>query len=518
VSTKVGERTQVRTQDAHTAPGAIPPEKLPVVPGDLLLGRYRVQELIAEGGQSLVYRVDDERLHRPACAKVFHVPGMQPDSAAIVERSFVGEAFLLSGLCDPGALQIYDFGYLPALNEGQPPIPFQICELVNDGPLSALVKRRGALKPSEVLSVVLPLCRALAELHRGGVVHLDVKPQNILLGRTAGRPFAKLADFGIAQRIGSTPSMSPSALLMYSVNWAAPEQLIGDTVAPGCDVYSLALVTIYALTGRLVFHETDGVQGYRVRRFADQSIRDTLGGCGFPPAVLALMLESCSFEPESRLTDVQEFGRRLEAAFDSLEWSAANDGDTTAVGPLGAPAAARDPSAVNPAAERSSAARMAAAHLWSLSPDRPCPEVAGRRLQFLALTTEADVALPNGSGRVRLSLLPAHAGRPGLHVKGLTCFVAAAGARPSPAMTLHETTEVEMRSPRGDLLARAAISFAVVGPNKSVATLADHCLVIPGPVHADRPVVIVDFGAGSTCFIAQGPNLESVSETPRVAV
>jgi serine/threonine-protein kinase len=517
VSTKAGERTQVRTTEEHTVPGPLVREDLPVVAGDLLLGRYRVQELIAEGGQSLVYRVDDERLHRPACAKVFHVPGMAADAAAVVERSFVAEAFLLSGLCDPGTLQIYDFGYLPAALEGHPPTPVQVCELVNDGPLSTLVKHRGAMKPAEVLSVMLPICRALAELHRAGVVHLDVKPQNILLGRTAGRPFAKLADFGIAQRIGSTPSLSPSALLMYSVNWAAPEQLIGETVSPGCDVYSLALVSIYALTGRLVFHETDGVQGYRVRRFADQIIRDTLAGCGFPPAVLALMLEACSFEPESRLTDVQEFGRRLEAAFDAPEWSAAGDGDVTAVGPLGAPS--RDPAVPSGAAERSSSARMAAAHLWSLSPDRPCPEVAGRRLQFLSLVSDVDLVVPGAAAKLRLSLLPAHAGRPGLHVQGLTCFVAAAGARPTSALTLHDTTELELRSARGELLARASISFAVVGANKSMATLADHCLVIPGLAGADRPVVIVDFGAGSTCFIAQAPTMErAASETRRVAI
>jgi serine/threonine-protein kinase len=514
VSTRALESTQVRTREEDTAPAPASREDLPVVPGDLLLGRYRVQELIAEGGQSLVYRVDDERLHRPACAKVFHVPGMAADSLAVVERSFVGEAFLLSGLCDPGALQIYDFGYLPAAVEGAPPTPFQICELVNDGPLSSLVKRNGPLRPAEVLGVMLPICRALAELHRGGVVHLDVKPQNILLGRTARRPFSKLADFGIAQRIGSTPSMSPSALLMYSVNWAAPEQLIGETVSPGCDVYSLALVTVYALTGRLVFQETDGVQGYRVRRFADQIIRDLLAGCGFPAGVLALMLDACSFEPESRLTDVQEFGRRLEAAFDAPEWSAASDGDTTAVGPLGG--AARDRS--EPALDPWPADRIAAAHLWSLSPDRPCPEVAGRRLQFLSLAGEADVALPDGS-RLRLSLLPAQAGRPGLHVKGLTCFVSAAGGRPSPAVTVHETTAVDLVSPRGESLALAMVSFAVVGPNKSVATLADHCLVIPGAADVDRPVVIVDFGAGNTCFIAQGPSMErAASETPRVAV
>jgi hypothetical protein len=104
-------------------------------------------------------------------------------------------------------------------------------------------------------------------------------------------------------------------------------------------------------------------------------------------------------------------------------------------------------------------------------------------------------------------------------VQGLTCFVAAAGARPTLALTLHDTTQVELRSPRGELLARASISFAVVGANTSMATLADHCLVIPGLADADRPVIIVDFGAGSTCFIAQGPTIErAASETPRVAI
>jgi hypothetical protein len=90
-----------------------------------------------------------------------------------------------------------------------------------------------------------------------------------------------------------------------------------------------------------------------------------------------------------------------------------------------------------------------------------------------------------------------------LHVKGLTCFVATAGGRASPALTLHEGGMVELVSPRGDRLARALISFAVPGPGKSVVTLADHTLVIAGAATAERPVVVVDFGPGSLCFIGQ---------------
>ena len=435
----------------------------------------------------------------------------------MVERSFVGEAFLLSGLCDPGALQIYDFGYLPAAWRAQPPIPFQICELVNDGPLSSLVKRNGPLRPGEVVGVMLPICRALAELHRGGVVHLDVKPQNILLGRTAGRPFSKLADFGIAQRIGSTPSMSPSALLMYSVNWAAPEQLIGETVSPGCDVYSLALVTVYALTGRLVFQETDGVQGYRVRRFADQIIRDRWPAAGFRRRVLALMLDACSFEPESRLTDVQEFGRRLEAAFDAPGVVGGQRRGHDRRRPAGrAPPAirCRDPAArpIVGRSHRGGAPVVAVAR---------SPLSRGRR-------PPAAVPVPGGRGGrgaagwlapVRLSLLPAHAGRPGLHVKGLTCFVAAAGGRPSPAVTVHETTAVELRVSAGRV---AGPGDDLVRRGRPQQERGHAGRPLPGDPRRGRrrpPGGHRRLRRRQHLLHRSGPELErAASETPRVAV
>jgi serine/threonine protein kinase len=530
-----------------------------VAVGDLLLERYRTLELIAEGGQSLVYRVQDERLHRPACAKVFHVPGLEPDAASIVERSFVAEAELLSRLSDPGALQIFDFGFLPPRQEGGALVPFQICELVTDGPLSDLVKRRGALPPPDVVGVILPICRALAELHATGMVHLDIKPQNILLRLScegsAVHPWTKLADFGIAQTIGSTPAMHEGALLMYSVNWAAPEQLVGDTVTPASDVYSLALVTIYALTGRLVFHQTDAVEAYRLRRYADDIIRRTLTDCGFPAEVLSVLLDACSFEPERRLDDVLELGRRLEQALEPLQWPMStqlvgDDGDTEEGpppmmiadrmgsrpalpgadhrggdwGPFEGPhdndelpadgqAEAHRPR--NPAVEPAAAGRVAAAHLWSLSPDRPSPVIAGRKLQFLALAPEADLAPKGGGARLRISLVPSAGDRPGLHIKGLSCFVAAAGGRPSPAVTLRESGSIELVSARGERLAQAEVSFAAPGPNKSVANLADQCLVIASPSPGERPIVVIDFGDDNLCFIAQGSVPEHVATHQR---
>jgi serine/threonine protein kinase len=514
----VAEDTQSRTLRRVPQPAPEPP----LAVGELLLDRYRTLELIAEGGQSLVYRVEDERLHRMACAKVFHVPGLEPDAADIVERSFVAEAVLLSRLSDPGALQIFDFGFLPPRRAGGARVPFQICELVTDGPLSDLVKRQGALAPPDVVGVILPICRALAELHAAGMVHLDVKPQNILLrlSGSAVHAWTKLADFGIAQAIGS--------LLMYSVNWAAPEQLVGDTVTPASDVYSLALVTIYALTGRLVFHQTDAVEAYRLRQYADDIIRRTLTDCGFPHEVLSVLLDACSFEPERRLDDVLELGRRLQRALEPLQWPmhtqlAGDDGDTVEEpAPMmladdeieGETPRMQRPGDFrprNPAVEPAAAGRVAAAHLWSLSPDRPSPVIAGRKLQFLALTPEADLAPKERGARLRISFVPSAGDRPGLHIKGLSCFLAAAGGRPSPAVTLLESGAIELYSARGERLARAEVSFAAPGPNKSVVNLADQCLVIASPSPGERPIVVVDFGDDDLCFIAQGTVPERVA-------
>src|SRR4051794_440682 len=220
-----------------------PPSPSPVSVGDVLLKRYRIVELLAEGGHSFVYRAQDERLRRPACVKLLRRSAIDPLFRRTIEQRFVQEAFLLARLAHPSILRVYDFGYLPGAqveNDGE--LPFQVCEMISGGPLSRWVKRRIRLDPQEVVALVLPLARALAEVHGAGLVHLDVKPQNILPVKTPSGREPKLADFGIAQAIPSGLPEGTSSVLLYSVNWAAPEQMVGDPVSGACDVYSLALV------------------------------------------------------------------------------------------------------------------------------------------------------------------------------------------------------------------------------------------------------------------------------------
>src|SRR5215468_10781556 len=219
-------------------PGATPTHAIDV--GDVVLERYRVVEQIASGGHSVVFRGQDERLSRPVCIKVFSGMGGNSGVGRTSYEHFVQEAFALSRLTHPNTLRIYDFGHLGTKDaEG---MPLQVCEYMNGGTLSHVVREQGRQSLAETARVIHAMCLALAEAHGLGIVHRDIKPQNILFGAVAGSKLPKLADFGIAkwsadddnrqQRAEDTAIVAGQKLAMYSPSWAAPEQLAGLTGWP----------------------------------------------------------------------------------------------------------------------------------------------------------------------------------------------------------------------------------------------------------------------------------------------
>lgn len=465
--------------------------------GDLLLGRYRIGERLAEGGHSLVYRVDDERLRRPACAKILNVAGAEERVRRIVEQHFVQEVFLLARLSHASTVQIYDFGYLanPAADGAE--VPFQICELVGGGPLSRWVKQRGPLAPVEAARMALPLCRTLAEVHAAGLIHRDVKPQNILLSPTTGGRVPKLADFGIAQAAEGSGGDGGNAVLMYSVNWAAPEQLVGEPLGPASDLYSLALVTIFMLTGRLVFMDADPAEAYRLRKYGGEVVANLLEGVELPPEAVAVLLRACSFDAKERVQDSLELARSLEQAFGPLLIEAA-----APVTPPGRTPSGRGGAGADTPSEASLPGRRVAADLWSLSTQQPCPAIGGRRMEFARLDPSCDVS-PTEEVRIRVSFVPSSAEAPGLHIRALNCFVALGAGRPSSAVTLEAGGQIDFVSIRGESLARATVSFATEGPAKNVVTAAESSIVVPRSECAG--LVAIDFGAGNTCFLGYVP-------------
>lgn len=307
-------------------PKASDPPPLSIKIGDMVLDRYRVVEQIASGGHSVVFRGQDERLSRPVCIKVFSGLGGKSGVGRTSYEHFVQEAFALSRLTHPNTLRIYDFGHLgPKDAEG---MPLQVCEYMNGGTLSNVIRERGKQSVHETALVVSAMCAALSEAHGLGIVHRDIKPQNILFGEVGGKKLPKLADFGIAkwsvdadaedsgQRAEDTAIVAGQKLAMYSPSWAAPEQLAGQPVSPSTDIYSLAVVAIYMLSGKAIFADEDVYAGYKKRRYADDLIRDALKPNGVSSAVIQLLTKALAFDPKKRILKVDELSTELAAAIE----------------------------------------------------------------------------------------------------------------------------------------------------------------------------------------------------------
>jgi serine/threonine protein kinase len=207
--------------------------------------RYRLGERIAAGGMGAVYRAVDETLGRPVAVKALRRE--LADDPTFLER-FRREARAAAGLSHPGVAAIYDYGE----SDGQ---PFMVMELVEGENLAERVAARGRLPWQEAFAIGEQVAAALAAAHAHGLVHRDVKPANIMLGRD-GR--AKVTDFGIAQA-AQTATLTRTGMVLGSANYVAPEQAKGGHVGPAADLYSLGCVLFEAVTGDTPYHGGNAV-------------------------------------------------------------------------------------------------------------------------------------------------------------------------------------------------------------------------------------------------------------------
>jgi len=295
--------------------------------GQLLLGRYRIIDVMAHGSASTIYRADDERLSRTVCVKILRQGTRSGGIARTTFDHFVQEAFALSRLTHPNTIKIYDFGRLKEgstnSTDGQPPeIPFQVLEYIEGGTLADRVRERGPFDGPTTARLVTALAGALSEAHAAGIVHRDVKPNNILLVGDDNACTPKLADFGIAKtqsrtdtpaefRSEDTEIVAGQDVRLYSMYWSAPEQFLSLGVTPAADVYSLALVTVFMLSGRVTLQTDDIRLPLVMRKHITENLVDALGGVSTSPGLLGLFADACEFDSARRIGDVQTFATRL---------------------------------------------------------------------------------------------------------------------------------------------------------------------------------------------------------------
>ena len=212
--------------------------------GTVLAGRYRLGPLLGAGGMGRVHAAYDELLDREVAVKLLR-DGDARDPE-LVER-FRREARSAGSLSHPNSVRVFDAGYAEGPHG---PLPYIAMELVRGGTLKERLREVGGpLPPREAAAVALQVAGALGEAHGLGIVHRDVKPENVLLGQ---RGQAKVADFGIA-RAAQACTMTRTGMVLGTAAYVSPEQAAGEPSGPSADLYSLGVVLYEMLVGRPPF-------------------------------------------------------------------------------------------------------------------------------------------------------------------------------------------------------------------------------------------------------------------------
>jgi beta-lactam-binding protein with PASTA domain len=270
-----------------------------VAPDTIVDGRYRALKRLGAGGMAEVWCAEDEVLGRRVALKLL---GSRFAEDPEFRERFRREAQAAAGLAHPNIVGIFD----RAEWEGTPYIAM---ELVDGRTLKEMVTERGPLPPAVAVNFVEQMLRALGYAHRRGIVHRDVKPQNVIIDREGT---AKVADFGIA-RAANSSDMTQTGTMVGTVQYFSPEQAQGLPVDPRSDLYSAGVVLYELLTGRLPF-EGEAPVSIALKHVNERPVPPGQLRPGLPPALEAVVMRSMEKDPALRYQSADEFIAALEAA------------------------------------------------------------------------------------------------------------------------------------------------------------------------------------------------------------
>ena len=269
--------------------------------GRLLDGRYRLDSLIARGGMATVYEGTDTRLDRTVAVKVMHrALAEDPDFVA----RFTREAKASARVQAPQVVAVHDQGTDPGTG-----LAYLVMEHVRGGNLRQLLLEQGAQSPARAAALLEPVLEALAAAHRAGLVHRDVKPENVLLGDDDR---VKVADFGLARAVEASNLTQTTGLLMGTVAYLAPEQVERGTADSRSDVYAAGVLLWELLTGTPPYGGESPLS-VAYRHVHEDVPPPSTAVAGIPPALDALVVRATRRDPAQRPADGGEFLAELRA-------------------------------------------------------------------------------------------------------------------------------------------------------------------------------------------------------------
>jgi eukaryotic-like serine/threonine-protein kinase len=272
--------------------------------GDVIAERYEVIGLVGTGGMSSVYKAHDQLLERNVALKVLH-PHYGDDSE-YVER-FRREARAVAQLSHPNIVTVIDRGEADGHQ-------FIVFELIDGENLKELVNRTGPLPVRRAVELALAVAEGLAFAHEHGLVHRDVKPQNVLLN---GDGEAKVTDFGIVRSLDVEHGVTQTGTVLGTSNYLSPEQASGKQVTPATDVYSLGIVLYELLTAEVPF-PGDNFVAVAMKHLNDP-VPDILERRPDVPVRLAAAMErALEKDPARRFRSMRDFASELRACLAEL--------------------------------------------------------------------------------------------------------------------------------------------------------------------------------------------------------
>lgn len=284
----------------------------------LLNNRYEIIEQLGKGGMAVVYKARDLMLERQVAIKVLRE---DYSSDAAFQAYFRQEAKAAANLAHPNIVTVHDFG----LDGGQ---LFIVMELVPGMDLKTLLRKRGRFTPEEALPLMIQACAGIGYAHRAGLVHCDVKPQNLLVTPDMR---LKVTDFGIARALSTIKPDEQSEIVWGSPQYFAPEQAAGAAPSPASDVYSLGVILYEMLTGTLPFQAATASDLAHLHLEASPPLVSEMVP-EISPELEQILLKVLSKEPSQRYRTADQMGRVL------MTFGASRSAPSLALTPEAAPA------------------------------------------------------------------------------------------------------------------------------------------------------------------------------------
>jgi len=292
--------------------------------GRLLDGRYRIAGRIARGGMAGVYEATDTRLDRTVAVKIMHA-GLGDDEA-FADR-FVREARAAARLSHPNVVAVYDQGY----DEDADGALYIVMELVPGHTLRDTITKESPMPPQRALALMEPVLSALGSAHRAGLVHRDVKPENVLIAEvpSSGTSQIKVADFGLAKAVSAdTQHTATKGVLIGTVSYLAPELVVEGRADARADVYAAGVVLYELLTGTKPHAGETPIQVAYKHVHEDVPPPSALVP-DLPPYVDALVARATAREPRLRPADASVLLHQVHRVSQALADGVRDDPELT---------------------------------------------------------------------------------------------------------------------------------------------------------------------------------------------